>query len=82
MLATSTMHSTYNPHMQSTTLATFTAGAIFQVHKERAVEGDQGPCDEALLNTLSFLMADEGEDAGGNEVDMGEDEGDTMVWIW
>ena len=76
MLATSTMQSTYNIHVQSTALATFTAGSIIQVHKERAVEGDQGPCDEAILSTLGFLMADEGEDAGGNEVNMDEDEGE------
>lgn len=76
MLATSKMHSTYNIHEQSTTLATFTAGAIIQVHKERAVAGDQGPCDEALLNTLGFLMEDEDEGAGEGEVDMGEDEGE------
>lgn len=74
MLATSKMHSTYNIHEQSTTLATFTAGAIIQVHKERAVAGDEGPCDGALLNTLGFLMEDEG--VGEGEVDMGEDEGE------
>jgi hypothetical protein len=76
MLATSTLHSTYKLHAQSTTLPTFTAGAIIQVHKERAVAGDQSACDEAPLSTLRFLMADEGEDAGEGEVDMGEDEGD------